>query len=160
MVGNQIANLIFNLSFDHNLCLKCPNGLCEPVLNIYIPRTFQWYNERFNPMAFDPCNCFLKNWEFIETPTPKMGTPILPGAWDVIPKLPSWPALLQALALVVSRRLRLQQSDLCRSWLLKCLEWCNNKIMAYFFFWKYTWTWIFFLIAIDSYEICLWVLGC
>ncbi len=26
MVGSQTANLIFGLSFGHNLCFKCPNG--------------------------------------------------------------------------------------------------------------------------------------
>jgi hypothetical protein len=41
---NQIANLIFNPSFGHNLCFKCPNGSCEPILNIYVPKDFQSYN--------------------------------------------------------------------------------------------------------------------
>jgi hypothetical protein len=36
MVENQIVNLIIGLSFAHNLCLKCPNGLCKPTLNIYV----------------------------------------------------------------------------------------------------------------------------
>ncbi len=35
MVGSQTANLTPNLSFCHNLCYKCPNGSCEPILNIY-----------------------------------------------------------------------------------------------------------------------------
>ncbi len=34
MVGSQIANLTFNLSFGHNLCSRCPNGSCEPILDI------------------------------------------------------------------------------------------------------------------------------
>ncbi len=34
MVGSQIANLTLNLSFGHNLCFKCPNGWCKPILNI------------------------------------------------------------------------------------------------------------------------------
>jgi len=29
--------------------------------------------EIFNPRSFDPCNRILKIWEFIKTPTPKMG---------------------------------------------------------------------------------------
>jgi hypothetical protein len=37
MVGNQIANLTLDPSFDHNLCFKCPNGSYEPILDI----TFQ-----------------------------------------------------------------------------------------------------------------------
>jgi hypothetical protein len=40
VVGNQIANLISDLSFDHNLCFKCPNGSCEPISDIYVPRNF------------------------------------------------------------------------------------------------------------------------
>jgi hypothetical protein len=44
----------------HNLCLKCLNGSCEPTLDIYVPRDFQWYKKRFNPMGFDSCNRSLK----------------------------------------------------------------------------------------------------
>ncbi len=121
MVGSQIVNLTPDLSFGHNLCFKCPNTSCEPILNIYVPRDFQCYKEFFNLMGFDPCNCFLKIWESIKTLTPKMGThlgrwrfipshsPTFPGAWDVTLGLPYWPAPLQALTLVVSPRLRLQQ---------------------------------------------------
>ncbi len=34
VVGSQIGNLIRGLSFGHILCFKCPNGSCEPILNI------------------------------------------------------------------------------------------------------------------------------
>ncbi len=34
VVGNQTANLTLSLSFGHNLCFKCPNGSCEPILDI------------------------------------------------------------------------------------------------------------------------------
>jgi hypothetical protein len=34
VVGSQIANMIFDLYFDHNLCFKCLNGSCEPILDI------------------------------------------------------------------------------------------------------------------------------
>jgi hypothetical protein len=54
MVRSQIANLTFGPSFGHNLCLKCPNGSCEPILDIYGPKAFKWYRELFNPMGFDP----------------------------------------------------------------------------------------------------------
>jgi hypothetical protein len=73
VVGNQIVNLTIGPSFSHNLCFKCPNGSCEPILDIYVPRAFQWYNELFNPMVFNLFNCSLKIWESIKTPTPKMG---------------------------------------------------------------------------------------
>jgi hypothetical protein len=112
--------------FGHNLRFKCPNGSCEPILDIYVSISFQWYKKIFNPMGFDPCNCSLKIWESIMTPTPKMGVHLgvwrfIPShflalliAWIVTPKLPSWPMPLQALALVVSPRLRLWYSYRCK----------------------------------------------
>jgi len=107
MVENQIANLSPGPSFGHNLCLRCPNGSCKPILDIYVPRDFQWYKELLNPMGFNPYNCSLKIWESIKTPTPKVGvhfgvwgfipshSPTLLKTWDVTPKLPSWPTPLQ-----------------------------------------------------------------
>ncbi len=117
MVGSQTCTLILDFSFGHNLCFKYPNGSCEPILDIYVPRFFQWYKEVFNPLNFDPCNHPLKIRKSIRTPTPKLGihlgmwrfipshSPTLPGAWNVILGLHSWPAPLQALALVASPRL-------------------------------------------------------
>jgi len=40
MVGSQIANLTPGPSFGHNLCFRCPNGSCEPILDTYVPRAF------------------------------------------------------------------------------------------------------------------------
>jgi hypothetical protein len=60
VVGNQIGNLTSGLSFGHNLCFNYPNGSCKPILDIYVPITFEWYKELFNPMGFDPCNCTLR----------------------------------------------------------------------------------------------------
>ncbi len=73
VVGSQIANLTPSLSFGHNLCFKCPNGSCEPILDIYVLKAFQWCRELFDQIGFDPWNCSLKIWESIGTPTPKMG---------------------------------------------------------------------------------------
>jgi hypothetical protein len=120
MFRNQIANLALGPSFGHNLCLKCPNGSCELILDIYVPRDFQWYKELFNPMGFDPYNCSLKISKSIETPIPKVGAhlgvwmfilshfPTLMGAWDVTPGFLSWLTPLQPLALIVSPRLGLR----------------------------------------------------
>ncbi len=114
------VNLTPDHSFSHNLCVKCPYGSCEPILDIYVLRAFQWYNKRFNSMGFDPHNRSLKIWESIGTPTPKVGihlgvwgfipshSPTLPKVWNVTPMLPSWPAPLQTLALVASLRLGLR----------------------------------------------------
>jgi len=121
VVESQIANLTLGPFFDYNLCFRYPNESYDPILDIYVPRAFQRYKERLNPMSFDPCNRFLKIWESIRTSIPKVGahfgvwrfipshSPTVPGAWDVTPGLPSWPTTLQALALVMSPRLRLRQ---------------------------------------------------
>jgi hypothetical protein len=71
VVGSQIGSLIPDPSFGHDLCFKYPNGSCEPILNIYVPRYFQWYNKLFDPMSFDPCNCLLKIQESIGILIPK-----------------------------------------------------------------------------------------
>jgi hypothetical protein len=44
VVGSQTTNLTHDMSFGHNLCFKCPNGSCKPILDIYISIVFQWYN--------------------------------------------------------------------------------------------------------------------
>jgi hypothetical protein len=41
VVRNQIVNLFFGPYFDHNLCFKYSNGMCEPILNIYVFKKFQ-----------------------------------------------------------------------------------------------------------------------
>jgi hypothetical protein len=71
VVRSQIDNL--TPSFAHNLCFRYPNGSWEPILNIYVPRAFQWYRELFNPMSFDPWNRLLNFRKSIGTPTLKMG---------------------------------------------------------------------------------------
>jgi hypothetical protein len=82
VVGRQIANLTPGLSFDHNLCFICPNGSCEPILDIYVSKYFQWYKKKFKPMGFDPCNRALKIRESIWTPTPIMEVHL--GMWGFI----------------------------------------------------------------------------
>ncbi len=119
VVGSQIANLTPSSSFGHNLCFKCPNGRCKPILDIYVSRAFHWYKYFFKPLNFDPCNFPLKIWESTGTPTPKvelpwgvrvhsLTPPHTPGSMLCESWLPSWPATLQTLALVVSSRLGLR----------------------------------------------------
>jgi hypothetical protein len=84
VVGSQIANLTPDLSFSYNLCFRCPNGSCEPILDIYVSISFQWYKELSNPMVFYPYNHILKIWESIGTPTPQMGVHL--GVWRFIPR--------------------------------------------------------------------------
>jgi len=40
---SQINTLIPDPSFGHNLCFKYSNESCEPILDIYVSRFFQWY---------------------------------------------------------------------------------------------------------------------
>jgi hypothetical protein len=109
-------------SFGHNLCFRCRNEQCEPILDIYTSRPFHWYKERHNPLRFDPYNRSLKFWESIGTPSPQVGVAL--GVWVFIPshslalsctpgsmwcdsqasswlnsRASSWPALLQCLCL-------------------------------------------------------------
>ncbi len=120
VVRSQIDNLIPGLSFGHNLCFKCLNGSCEPILDIYVQRTFQWYKKFFNPLGFCPYYHFLKIQKSFGTSIPKVKTPLgvwtfIPsprpthsGAWNVILGLPFWLTTLQAFILVVSPKLGLQ----------------------------------------------------
>jgi len=90
-------------SFGNNLCFRCPNEQCKLVLDIYIPRAFQWYKECHKPLSFELWNCSLKFRESIGTPSPKVGValgvrgftpshfPTLPGVCDVTPGLPLGP---------------------------------------------------------------------
>jgi len=83
MVESQTGSLTLGLSFSHNLCFRCPNEQCKPILDIYVPRAIQWYKERHNPLSFDPYNRSLKFWKSIGTPSPKVGVAL--GVWRFIP---------------------------------------------------------------------------
>ncbi len=85
VVRSQIGNLIHDPSFGYNLCVKCPNGSCEPFLNIYVPKTFQWCKKLLNTKGFDPYNCFLKIQKFTKIPTLKLRSHL--GVWGFIPSL-------------------------------------------------------------------------
>jgi len=82
VVGSQTANLTPSFSFGHNLCFRYPNGWCEPILDIYVSISFQWYKELFNSMGFDLCNHSLKIPESIKTPTPQVGVHL--RVWELI----------------------------------------------------------------------------
>jgi hypothetical protein len=121
VVGSQIANLTPDLSFDHNLCFRFPNGRCEPNLDIYVSIGFQWYKERFTMRNFDPFNHALKIRESIRDSNSQHGSSLgsvrvhsltlfaLPGACEMTPVSPSWPTTLSHLALVANSRLGLRQ---------------------------------------------------
>jgi hypothetical protein len=69
-----VRSLTPDFSFGRNLCFKCPNGSCEPMLDISVSIVFQWYKEFFNPLGFDPCNLFLKIQESTGTPNSQSGS--------------------------------------------------------------------------------------
>jgi hypothetical protein len=83
VVGSQIGSSTPGLSFGHNLCFRCPNEQCEPILDIYVPRAFHWYKERHKTLSFDPSNSSLKFWESTRTPSPKVGVAL--GVWVFTP---------------------------------------------------------------------------
>jgi hypothetical protein len=83
VVGSQTGSLTTSLSFAHNLCFRCPNEQCKPILNIYAPIAFQWYKKLLHPWSFDPWNRVLKSQESIGTPTPKVELP-----WECEGSLP------------------------------------------------------------------------
>ncbi len=121
MVGSQIGNLTLDLSFGHNLCYRCSNGQCEPILDIYTSIAFKWHKELFKAMSSDPWNCAMKIRESIRDSNSQHGSSLgsvrvhaltlfaLLGVCDVTIGSLSWPAPLQPLALVASPRLGLRQ---------------------------------------------------
>ncbi len=112
LVRSQIGSLTPGPSFGHNLCFRCLNEQCEPILDIYVSRAFQWYEECHKSLNFDPSNCSLKFWESTGTPSPKVGVVLgvwmftpshfltLPGVCDVTPRLPLGPQPCNVFALI------------------------------------------------------------
>jgi len=123
-------------SFGHNLCFRCPNEQCEPVLDIYASRAFHWYKERNKTLRFDPSNRSLKFWESTETPSPNLGvalgvwrltpshSPTLLGVSDVTPGLLLARTLATPFALVASPKLGLRHFWEDLTWIIpmKLLE--------------------------------------
>jgi hypothetical protein len=60
VIGSQITNLTPGLSFDHNLCCRCPNGSCEAIFDTYSSKPFQHYKEHLKTRCFDAYNWALK----------------------------------------------------------------------------------------------------
>ncbi len=100
VVGSQTANLTPGFSFAHNLCFKCPNEPCKPILDIYTSIYFQWYKKLFKARSFDPYNRALKIRESFRDSNSQHGNSLgnvrahsltlfaLPGACGVLPGLP------------------------------------------------------------------------
>jgi hypothetical protein len=100
VVGSQTANLTPGLSFAHNLCFRCLNEQCEPILDIYTSIVFQCYKSFFKARSFDPCNRALKIRESFRDSNSQHGSSlgsvkvrsltlfVLPGTCGVLPSLP------------------------------------------------------------------------
>jgi hypothetical protein len=118
LVESETGTLTPGPSFGHNLCFRCLNEQCEPILNIHVPRAFQWYKKRHKPLIFDPSNRSLKFRESIGTPLglhlPKCELPwewvwvfipshffTLLGVCDVTHELPFGPHPCNAFALTL-----------------------------------------------------------
>ncbi len=83
VVRSQTGSSTPGPSFGHNLCYRCLNEQCEPILDIYASRAFHWYKEHHNSLRFDPCNRSLKFRESTETPSPQVGVAL--GVWVFTP---------------------------------------------------------------------------
>jgi hypothetical protein len=95
MVMSQIDSLTLDPSFGHNLCFLCPNGLCKPILDIFVLKVFQLYNELSNPTNFKPLKSPSKNLRIHWNSNSQSGSPLgsvwvhsshsptLLGVWNV-----------------------------------------------------------------------------
>ncbi len=72
VVGSQIVSLTPGPSFAHNLGCRCPNGQCEAIFDIYVPRPFQWHQEHLNVRCFGPFCGTLNIRESRRTPNPQL----------------------------------------------------------------------------------------
>jgi len=122
VVGRQIPNLTLDPSFGHNLCFRCLNGSCKPILDIYVSIAFQWYKELFKPFGFDLCNYSLNIRDSTSQSWSSFGSVRVHSlTLSFTFRLLSWLTTLQALALVASPKLGL------RHWIFEVGKSDENK---------------------------------
>jgi len=129
VIGSQIGTLTFGLSFDHNLCFKYSNGMCKPISNIYVSRTFQWYKKLLHPMNLIPKITF---WKFenplgLQLPLGSVCVHSLtPSYTPKSMKCDSWASLLTYTfaSLCFGHELKLRDAIACQ-----------NSFCVHFFFW-------------------------
>jgi hypothetical protein len=83
ITGNQIGNSTNNPFFGRNLCFRYSNGLCEPILDIYVSRTFQWYKEFLIQWIL---TLEIALWRFM-SPT-KLQVPKWEPTWECVGSFP------------------------------------------------------------------------
>jgi len=110
MVRSQIVNLTPSPSFGHNLCFRYPNERCEPILDMYVPRAFQWYKKHLKPLGLtheialwrfrNPSGLHLPSGSCLGSVRVHSLTPsYTPGNMRCDSSASSWPATLQPLCL-------------------------------------------------------------
>jgi hypothetical protein len=121
MVGSRTANLTPGPSFGHNLCFKYLNGSCKPILDICIPRPFQWYKQISQSNEFwllqSPFEGSGVHWDSNSQSGSSLGSvgvhaltlSYTPRSMNCGSRVHIWPVPLQALALVLNPRLGLWQ---------------------------------------------------
>jgi len=72
--NSRLLIVIGSPSFGHNLCFKCPNGSCEPILDIYVLKAYQWYKEFLNSNRFWPLRSLSKNSEVHQNSNSQSGS--------------------------------------------------------------------------------------
>jgi hypothetical protein len=81
VVRSQIVNLTPGHSFGYNLCFRCPNGRCEPILDIHIPRSFHWYKELLKSISLTYA---IALWRFRSPPGLQLPKWNSLGVWGFI----------------------------------------------------------------------------
>ncbi len=124
MVESQTANLTLGPFFGHDLCFRCPNGWCEPILGIYVLRAFQWYKELLKPtilQEFWPLQSPSEDSKVHQDSISQSGSCL--GSVRVhsltlsfTPMLPFRPTTLPTLALVASPKRGLRQTRFYKMW--------------------------------------------
>jgi hypothetical protein len=110
LVGSQISNLTPGPSFGHNLCFRCPNEQCKPILNIYVLRVFNdiknatshWVlTPKITLWSFgSPPGFHFPKWELLgSVRVHSLTLSYTPGRMWCDSRASSWPAPLQPLSL-------------------------------------------------------------
>jgi hypothetical protein len=125
LVGSQIGSLTPDPSFGHNLCFKCPNVQCEPILDIYIPWDFQRYKKTPQAIEFWPLKLLSEVSRVHRNSISQSGSCLrsvrvhsltlshTPGSMWCDSWAFSWPALLQPLCLGREPKARVATINLC-----------------------------------------------
>jgi hypothetical protein len=115
-------------SFGHNLCFRCPNEQCKPILDIYTSRAFHWdltlqislwsFGSPFGSPTLTNSQRGSSLGSVRVHSLTLSGLFALPGACDVTPGSTIRPAPCNPFALVASPKLGLRQIYPTHMWLM------------------------------------------